>query len=121
MSYTMDAANGQDIIGRLVGDTRAHVAVSVVPDTRDFMPALSGYLLAVSVDGREYVTWAYGTHPTTGNVTTYWGTYHPVGCGGAHDAFTSATQDLSMRAHVLCDGSAADHKRLGCKCPDLSR
>ena len=97
MSFTTDDATPDRITGRLVGDLSEHIAVTVVGDTRDEVTS-EGYLLAVSIDGTQYVTWRYNT--MNDSVVTYWGRYFIVSqYPSAYDAFMAASQDLAKRAH----------------------
>jgi len=85
----------ESIIGRIVAGS--HIAVTVVPDS-----PTTGYLLAVSRDGREYVTWGYNALPD--NFTCYWGHYFKA-TPNPYDAFTEATRDLAERSKHIREGS----------------
>jgi hypothetical protein len=100
----LDQATQTQMIGRLVGDLGNHIAVTVIPDSEPRAgSALTGYVLAVRTDGREYVTWAYSAYAGPGqtgrDVNVYWGqTFHVGDDGDAHAVFEAASRDLAARA-----------------------
>ena len=110
MSFTFNRATPDHVIGRVVGEAGNHIAVAVMPDDDGSdSPPKTGYLLAVSRDGSEYVTWRYGWDMTETGINTWNGRHFPVAPGNpydAHDEFVYASDDLSdrwRRANDTCD------------------
>lgn len=92
--YTLDLATPDRITGRIVGDARSHIAVVTVPGES----GKTGHLLAVALDGRQYVTWAYGLNIAEMGVLTWWGHYFDVEhYADAGEAFDAAVADLHER------------------------
>jgi len=78
MAYTFERAAPGAVTGRIVGGAGQHVAVAVRGD----------HVLAVRLDGRQYVTWTFGYQGE--HVVTFWGHYfdaaHYGSEAGAYDA-----------------------------------
>ena len=88
MTYTLEKATPNAVIGRLVGSGEPFIAIAVSGE----------YLLAVSLDGDKYVTWAYGPTNYGADVSVFWGTYFDVvAYADAYGAFRAATLDFERR------------------------
>lgn len=110
MSYTFDRATPERIIGSVVGEAGKYIAVAVMPDddSSDDAPK-TGYLLAVSRDGSEYVTWRYGWNMAEDGINVWNGAHFPVTASGPRSAyadFVEASDNLNdrwCRANDTCD------------------
>jgi hypothetical protein len=92
MHIFSEAAPGH-IVGRIVGESGAHIAVTVKPETEK-----TGTLLAVHRHGGEYAVWSYGWNMAESGVNTWNGHYFSATVyGGAFEAFTAATEALNGR------------------------
>lgn len=85
---TFQPVTPSHLIGRLIGDIREHVVITVKGDK----------LLAVRMDGQQYVVWTWGNQG--GYINVFWGHYYDVGrpYPDAHAAFTAALTDLENSA-----------------------
>lgn len=93
MAYTFDVtpANADRIVGRIVGETREHIAVAF-----ELHSGMHGYVLAVRHDGAQYAVWAVVPGPDRSVIVTN-GRYfeaanyrhldvHGAGHAGAYEA-----------------------------------